>query len=680
MNFRILASLLATALLLVPGSAVADSGEGDTPQAGPVIDVVITADRVLTDIVSTAAHVSIITADDIRQSGATNVVELLDRQPGVSFRSFSNEAQAQVDMRGFGEGSYGRVLVLVDGRRQNNPDMSGINWLSIPIDSIERIEVVRGSESALYGNNAVAGVINIITKTPERPLELSAAGSFGSFMANQQRLGLATAGERARLRASAEHFSTDGHRDRSAYRALNFSLAGEFDPTDRLSLSLGGRYANVFYELPGGLTKEEFEDDPSQAKRDAPWPDTGRIDNDEDEATENQFGVDAGVLWQLGDRMNAELALAFSHKEVETDFTSEFNFSDTNLNTVAAAPAIVIDWDLSIIPVRTRFGVDWDWARQDGKIYDSADRDNKTDEFALSQWTISTALANTLYLTEQMDVGAALRYDRSVIAATKEAEDIDESKTHQAVVFDISTVFRPVESAKIYVSGGTLFRYPALDEQGQVRGFADGFNEKLDPETGFNVELGGGLYLLPAIRADVSVYLLQMRDEIAYDDVENRNINFDQTRRIGADLQISTEPIEPLRLAAGYSYVNAVFIKGDDRDNQVPLVPNHSIDAELGVRPLRGLEFGPAVTYRSQAYQGGDTGNEQDKIDAYFVTDLFVRFRPAGLPGDLSLSAEVKNLFDLNYAPLVAYSEWAGSSAYYPAPGRSFRIAAAYSY
>ena len=679
MKFRILASLLAAALVLVPGSAVADSAEGDTPHAVPLIDVVITADRVLTDIVSTAAHVSIITTDDIRQSGATNVVELLDRQPGVSFRSFSNEAQAQVDMRGFGEGSHGRVLVLVDGRRQNNPDISGINWLSIPIDSIERIEVVRGSESALYGNHAVAGVINIITRTPERPLEITAASSFGSFMANQQRLGLATAGERARLRASAEHFSTDGHRDRSAYRALNFSLAGDFDPTDRLSLSLGGRYANVFYELPGGLTKEEFEDDPSQAKR-FDWPNyPARVDNDEDEVAENQFGVDGGLDWRIGDRVNAELDLAYSHKEVESDFTSETNFSDTSLNTVAAAPAIVIDWDLSIVPVRTRFGVDWDWARQDGKIYDSADRDNKTHEFALSQWTISTALANTLYLIEQIDVGTAVRYDRSVIAATKEAEDIDESKTHQAVVFDISTVFRPVESAKIYVSGGTLFRYPALDEQGQVRGWADGFNEKLDPETGFNVEVGGGLYFLPGIRADASVYLLQMRDEIAWDDVENRNINLDQTRRMGSDLQISSVPVDQLRIYAGYSYVNPTFIAGDDKGNQVPLVPNHSIDAELGVRPLRGLEFGPAVTYRSEAYQGGDTANEQDRIDAYFLTDLFVRFRPEGLPGDLSLSAEVKNLFDLSYAPLVAYSEFAGS-AYYPAPGRSFRIAAAYSY
>ena len=680
MKFRILASLLAAALVLVPGAAVADSVEGDTPQTVPVIDVVITADRVLTDIVSTAAHVSIITADDIRQSGATNVVELLQRQPGVSFRSVTSEAQAQVDMRGFGEGSSGRVLVLIDGRKQNNPDMSQINWLGIAVDSIERIEIVRGSASALYGNHAVGGVINIITKTPERPLEITAAGSFGSFMTNQQRVGIATAGEHARLRASAEHFSTDGHRDRLGYRALNFSLAGELDPTDRLSLSLGGRYANVFYELPGGLTKEEFEDDPSQAV------------NEEDEATENQFGVDSGLSWRIGDRASLDLELGYSLKLVEIDNATFASYTDTDLHTLTASPAFVVDWDAGAVPIRSRLGIDGSWARQDGRGYDSADRDDKISEFALGQWTVGAALSNTVYLTEQLDASATVRYDRSTISVTQDeednpgaGEDLGDSVPHQAIVFDLGAVFRPTASAKVYVSGGTLFRYPFLDEHysyGYEDAFGDlvpaEFNTALDPERGFTVEFGGGLYLSRLFRADLSAYWLQMRDEIAYvvDPVtfDGANVNLDETRRIGGDLQISSEPIEQLRLSAGYSYVNAVFIKGDDEENQVPLVPNHSIDAELGVRPLRGLEFGPAVSYRSQAYQGGDTGNEQDKIDAYFLTDLFVRFRPQGVPGDLSLSAEVTNLFDVSYAPLVYYG------SYYPAPGRSFRIAAAYSY
>ncbi|TVR01197.1 MAG: TonB-dependent receptor, partial [Spirochaetaceae bacterium] len=97
-------------------------------------------------------------------------------------------------------------------------------------------------------------------------------------------------------------------------------------------------------------------------------------------------------------------------------------------------------------------------------------------------------------------------------------------------------------------------------------------------------------------------------------------------------------------------------------------------DAELGVRPLAGLEFGPGITYRSRAYQGGDTANTLDRVDQYLLTDLFLRYRPAGLPGDLSLSAAVKNVFDISYAPFIFFG------GYYPAAGRSFQIAASYRY
>ncbi|TVR87088.1 MAG: TonB-dependent receptor, partial [Spirochaetaceae bacterium] len=153
-----------------------------------------------------------------------------------------------------------------------------------------------------------------------------------------------------------------------------------------------------------------------------------------------------------------------------------------------------------------------------------------------------------------------------------------------------------------------------------------------------------------------------------------RNANLDETRRIGGDIQLTSEPIQQLRIAAGYSYVNPIFIKGDNKDNQVPLVPNHSIDAELGIRPIAGLELGPAITFRSESYEGGDSANSLDKIDSYFLTDLFLRFRPAGVPGDLAISASFKNIFNESYVPYVFFG------GYYPAPGRSFEIAASYRY
>ncbi len=661
MNFRSISILAAAVVLLHAPFGFAQETENETDDH--VIEVVVTADRVATDLLSTAAHVSIITAEEIRESGATNLVQLLERQPGVSFRSFSNEAQAQVDMRGFGEGSAARVLVLVDGRRQNNPDLSGVNWLGVSIDAVERVEVLRGSASALYGNHAVGGVINIITKTPDRPLEVTGFGSLGSFgdaFTRQGRLGILHAGDGYRVRGSVEQFETDGYRDRSAYEALNFSFGGEFDASDSVIVSFGSRYSGIEYELPGALTEAEFKENPRQAT------------NQEDENRENLFGIDLGLEWFIGDSAVLEIPLGYSLKIVDSDAFGAA--TDTELETVLASPAVVLEWAVGTVPVRTRLGVDAYHAQQDGIRYSEVERENIAAEFQLAQWSFGTMLSNAVSLGDRFDLRNVLRYERSEISGENKASGVKDSKTHGAFVFDLGSVYRPNDQSKLFLSGGTLYRYPALDEQAAVRGFgADVFERDLEPEKGFTIEAGGAVYLTNLIRFDGSMYLMQLTDEIAPD--ENfRNVNLDETRRIGGDIQLTSEPIEQLRISAGYSYVNPVFIKGDNKDNQVPLVPNHSVDAELGIRPIGGLELGPAISFRSEPYAGGDSANDLDKIDSYFLTDLFFRFRPNGVPGDLSISATFKNILDVSYAPFVYYG------GYYPAPGRSFEIAASYRY
>ena len=129
------------------------------------IEVIVTASRVEEETTAVAAYVTVLTEEELSAAGQSTLVDSLQSLAGVHFRSTSgNAAQAEVSMRGFGENSHGRVLVLLDGRRLNRPDMASINWLEIPIENIERVEVVRGGSSVLYGDNAVAGVVNIITK------------------------------------------------------------------------------------------------------------------------------------------------------------------------------------------------------------------------------------------------------------------------------------------------------------------------------------------------------------------------------------------------------------------------------------------------------------------------------------------------------------------------------------
>jgi hypothetical protein len=111
----------------------------------------------------------VITEAEIKKSNAKSIPDLLRTEEGILVRNLlGNGKNAQVDLRGYGESAPYNTLVLIDGRRVNSIDLSGVDWTQIPIDSIARIEIVRGTGSVMYGDNAVGGVINIITRLPSK--------------------------------------------------------------------------------------------------------------------------------------------------------------------------------------------------------------------------------------------------------------------------------------------------------------------------------------------------------------------------------------------------------------------------------------------------------------------------------------------------------------------------------
>ena len=132
-------------------------------------EVVVTATRDAEEIRKIPANVTVITKEEIEQTHARTVVDVLrDKVDVVVTDFYGNGKSSAVDIRGFGETGPLNTLVLVDGRRVNEIDLSGVDWSQIPLDQVERIEIVRGAGSVLYGDNAVGGVINIITKKPEK--------------------------------------------------------------------------------------------------------------------------------------------------------------------------------------------------------------------------------------------------------------------------------------------------------------------------------------------------------------------------------------------------------------------------------------------------------------------------------------------------------------------------------
>jgi len=224
-------------------------------------DIVVTATRDTQAIRKTPANVTVIKAEDIQIVGATTVVEALERLESIQFRTYSgNASQALIDVRGFGgDNPYGKTLVMLDGRRLNRPDMASINWLQIPVHTIERIEIVRGPGSVLYGDAAIGGVINIITQKGKDTPTFNASALIGSYGLHNERIGLMGATDKLTYSFNGENQSSSGYRDRSRYSAQSVGFDLGYAAHELLDLSLGVSFNKVDYQMPGALTKEQME-------------------------------------------------------------------------------------------------------------------------------------------------------------------------------------------------------------------------------------------------------------------------------------------------------------------------------------------------------------------------------------------------------------------------------------
>ncbi|MBR4597395.1 MAG: TonB-dependent receptor plug domain-containing protein, partial [Opitutales bacterium] len=217
------------------------------------------------DLLSVPSNNTYISREQILNSAASGVAEILQNKANLLFRSTSGSIlNGEVAMRGYGENSASRVLVIVDGRRLNPADLSSANWLQIPLDNIESIEVLRGSHSAQYGNNAVAGVIKINTlKGGEDFVGVRAVfGSYGLYSVNAN-LSSSYGDFFGSIEGSLLH--DGGYRQNSKIfnKSVNAGLGYDFDEKKTLDFSVN--FSDQYVEFPGALTWQEAHDNPRKS-------------------------------------------------------------------------------------------------------------------------------------------------------------------------------------------------------------------------------------------------------------------------------------------------------------------------------------------------------------------------------------------------------------------------------
>jgi iron complex outermembrane receptor protein len=591
-----------------------------------------------------AANVNVIDAAAIEMSGATTLTEVLRGQSGIQI-SDSNSGSVFA-MRGFSaEQAANNTLILIDGRRLNNIDIAAPVINAIALNQIERVEILSGSAGVLYGDQAVGGVINIITKAPNSSggnLQLS-AGSFDTYEA-QADVSVAI-NDKWRLYAAGSYNQGDNYRDHNANETA--SILGRLqyqDDTDRFFVETS--YYDNERELAGSLTKAQFDHDPRQAN--SFYPD--------DIQHEMTSAVRTGYQHQLNSQWLLSADLNYSDTDVNSISWGSKGKTKRSLleftpKAIAKFPTINGDVNLVIGADLSRGEAEYDLV--------STSRDN-------TQRLASVYVQADVPLTQSLSYVVGGRYsdvqdDLTDALLYPEGEKLD----NDASAFELGVNYRPSASHRFYLRADDNFRFAKVDEQAYTLPEVKGLN----PQTGHSYEAGWD-WTLTKQTLRVSAYRLDLEDEIVYvwSPQGGANMNADASRRYGVSLDWDWQLTDATQLGLEYNYIDAKYTEGANDGKVLPWVAEHTGRGYVSVDFAEHWQGFAEAVYTGTRYEGGDDGNNSPKVDAYLLSNIAVNYsRDVWLA-----SLRVDNLFDEEYASAVYYG------GYYSGTGRAVRVSLSY--
>jgi iron complex outermembrane receptor protein len=656
-----LAAIIAGAWFLTAPAAAVAGGQ----QPVTMDEVVVTATRQREPINEVASPVVVIDRGDIEQSATKNVPDLLQQAAGVHvFDITGNQRSYRVDVRGFGETSLLNTVVLVDGRRINSPDLAGTDWRLIPLERIERIEIIPGGRgSVFYGDNATGGTINIITRKGDlfTTEARAAAGSYRTFT------GDASAGGTSKNLSyfvTANYFGTEGYRDNAGSEAKDAGLNLDYLLGDTGRLYLNAGYHIDSSGLPGALTKSDFAAGAERTDTEHP------LDNSD---TEDSY-VQGGPEFYFFTDSQAKLDLSFRKRTVGTYSTGSWGFfeADTKIDTVSVSPQVVLNEPIFSLKNTATAGVDFSNAKEIISNRAVFFGFPSTGNFDLEKRNTGFYLHDRLHLLDSLSVSAGYRQDR--------VEYTFQPSTPDTAVFDETALTAGVNYAytkksNVYVSYSQGFRYPVIDELYSF--FTNTISATLAPQSSDNIEVGVRHHFSEGFSAKLNFFRIETEDEIYYNPVAFANQNLDgKTRRDGVEFALEKD-LGFVALNLSYTHIKPEIISGQFEGNTIPMVPENRLAATAGFPLSESWRLTLNGTYVGEKYFESDFGNQFDKLPDYLVFNSRVEYRWKQWTAYLDL----KNLTNEEYSEFgVLSAPPTVEEAFYPAPKFNFMVGLRYRY
>ncbi len=635
-------SRLALAIALTPGLALAADESSSSAQLPPMV---IT--RATNLKAPTPASVAVIDREQIEASASSDLLDVLRSQAGLQIRDTMGDGnRAAISLRGFGENAANNTLVLVDGRRLNQPTLASADLNSVPLANIERIEIIRGAGTVLYGDQAVGGVINIITRTPssnEAYVEAS--------------------------RGSHDHEAFRGHLHQQLGGGFSLYASGETRSNDNYRDHNNADYSNAFarlrYEHDNGHVFYEYQtvDDEllfpnalSLAQRRQDRKQSNSLAWNDSKSQVHRLALEQ----RLSEVWSAHLDYSHSDQDGVGSFGPGSEFTQgTRIETIS--PRLTARFDSPLGQAEWLLG-----------------HDHITSDYEyLASWgdTLAQQTLRDWYTQFSQDLGNGLNLVIGYRVSEADDESTASSRAHRdrEGSSSIGLSWQANEQTRVFIRREDVLRWANVDENG----FTSPDVTFLKPQTGESwesgVEWNDGIQ-----QYRLTVYRLELEDELMYDPTapgpnsawgfDGANINLDKTLRKGILLEAERQLSADLSIGGQYSFTDSEYRDGSFKGNDVPWVSRHSASAHMSYEILPGLRSYVEAVYTGKRHYSGDDANVQQKAGSYTLVNAALAYEYR----QFNTKLRINNLTGKRY------DAFATAASRYPAPEEEVQLSVGY--
>lgn len=593
-------------------------------------EVLVSASLLPIAATRSANAITVIDSEQLKNRAAISVSDLLRDVPGLAVsRSGVQGSQTQIRVRGT---EANHLLVLIDGVEANDPSQSDeLNWGALTASDIERIEVIRGPQSAMRGSDAMAGVVNIITRSADQPFSAKLFSEAGSFGTHNSGFSVGAKNDDFDARLGVSHLETDGDNisrtgsEKDGYQNTSYNLKGSWTVSDQLRLSFAVRQIDGMNEFDSDGDFDGFVEDQNKVS----------------EFCNSTVGVKANYISDDG-RFQHRLVIAQTENNNAT-------FTDFVIGNVTASVKDQyqytgsVFWDESTQRLSLLVEREEEDFQQRGPITfadPNQDRERDTDSFALEYRTD---------ISDNLTFAASGRYD-------------DNSEFDSAGTYRVEAVYQLSDTARVRSAYGTAIKNPTFSERfGTYTNFIG--NPNLQPEESTSWELGVDQELYSgALTLSATLFDAELENEIngfasdpggaGFTSVNKEGIS----QRQGVELSAIGALSDSLSLNAAYTYTDSVESDGAGGYTDEVRRPRHTASLNLAWQVMDNLHINTNAQYSGSQtdvfFPPWPNPSETVTLDNYTLLNVNANFSATE---KLDLYLRLDNLLDDDYEEVFGY-------------------------